>query len=539
MLKTLIKSRLLALWASLSQGTKKKKTNATGIVLIVVFALLAVYMLGAISIMFFGLGFVMNEQGDSWAFFTLASLIASALCLFGSIFTTKTQIFESKDNDLLLSMPIPPKYILISRILVLLVVNYILEALVMLPAIVMYGITIGYTFVGFIFAILSFVLIPFVTLAISAIIAWIISFIASKIRNKTLVSTALFILFFGAYMYFCFSLGSFTGSGEEMNIDMSGLKNTFVFYYLGNSISNVNFLHFAFFALFAIIPSIVTFIVISRSFIKIITTKKTSKKIEYKQKTEKTNTPFISLVKKEIKRFFSSTAYIMNCGIGSIMLLILSILIAVKSPDILTAIELQFSDPTQAIPKELVYSFIPVVISIACGFISSMSLVSTPSISLENKNLWILQTLPIRPKTILFAKITNHMIICAPVSIISAIIACVSLKVNAFNTILAILYVFMMIAFTGYFGMFLGLKFPKFDWQNENVAVKQGFAIFGSMFGSMIYATILSAIMFLIAIFNPIVALIVTTLISLTLCVLFHLYFVYLAEKDFEKLKDK
>ncbi len=539
MLKTLIKSRLLALWASLSQSTKKKKTNATGIVLIVVFAFLAVYMLGAISLMFFGIGFAMNESGDTWAFFTLASLIASALCLFGSIFTTKTQIFESKDNELLLSMPIPPKYILMSRILVLLIVNYILEALVMLPAIVMYGITIGYTLVGFIFAILSFALIPFVTLAVSSIIAWIISFIASKIRNKTLVSTAMFVIFFSVYMYFCFSLGSFTGSGEEMNIDVSGLKNTFIFYYLGNSIANKNLLHFVLFALLAIIPSVITFVVISRSFIKIITTKKTAKKVEYKEKSEKISSPFMALVKKEIKRFFSSTAYMMNCGIGSIMLMILSVVVAVNAPSILEAIEINFSNPTQAVPKELIYSFIPVIVAIASCFISSMSLVSAPSISLENNNLWILNSLPVKAKTILFAKITNHMIICTPVSIIAIIVACASLKVSVLNTILVILATVMVIAFSGYFGMFLGLKFPKFDWQNENVAVKQGFAIFGAMFGSMIYAMILSAAAFLIAVFNATVSLIVMTLISSTLCLLLHLYFVYKAEKDFEKLKDK
>ncbi len=538
MLKTLLKSRLMALWASLSQGSKKKK-SASGVVLIVVFAFLAVYMLGAISIMFFGMGYAFNEQGDEWAFFTLASLIASALCLFGSIFTTKTQIFESRDNELLLSMPIPPKYILISRILVLLVVNYILEALVMLPALVMYGITIGYTLVGFIYALLSFILIPFLTLAVSSIIAWIISFIASKIRNKTLVSTAMFVAFFAVYMYFCFSLGSFTGSGEELNIDVSGLKNTFIFYYLGNSIASKNFLHFLIFTLVAIIPAIITFMVISYSFIKIITTKKTAKKKEYKEKAEKSSSPFIALIKKEAKRFFTSTAYIMNCGIGSIMLAILSIVVAVNAPNILNAIETQLSDPTQAVPKELIYGFIPVIIAIASSFISSMSMVSAPSISLENNNLWILHSLPIKPKTILFAKIANHMIMCTPVSLIAVIIACISLKVSLINTILVMLANIAIIAFTGYFGMFLGLKFPKFDWQNENVAVKQGFAVFGTMFGSMIYAMILSVVAFLVAMLNATLSLVVMIIPSIILCALLHLYFVYKAEKDFEKLKDK
>lgn len=535
MLKTLLKSRFLALWASLSQGSKKKRAGATGIILIVVFAFFAVYMLGVFTLMFFGVGSILSENNNEWALFTLASLIASSLCLFGSIFTTKTQMFESKDNELLLSMPIPPKYILISRILVLLIVNYLLEAIVMLPAMLAYGITIGYTFIGFVFAVLVFALIPFLTLALSSLIAWIISMVASKLRNKTLVSTVMFIAFFAIYMYFCFSFSN----ADIVNVDVSGLKNTFIFYFIGNSIANENILHFIYFILSAAVPSIITFIIISRSFIKILTTKKAAKKIEYKQKTEKSSSPFIALVKKELKRFFTSTAYIMNCGIGSIMLAIMSIIVAVNAPNILEAINVQFSEPTQAIPVELIYSFIPVIIAIASCFISSMSLVSTPSISLENKNLWILHALPIKPRTILFAKITNHMIICTPVSIIAIIIACASLKVSFIDALLVVLANIAIIAFTGYFGMFLGLKFPKFDWQNENVAVKQGFAIFGAMFGSMIYAMVLSVITFLIAIFNTTLALVIMIIPSLLLCALLHLYFVYKADKDFEKLKDK
>ena len=523
----------------MSQGSKKKKKGASGVALIIVFAFLAVYMLGAITIMFLGMSVPMKSEGQEWAYFTLASIIASVLCFFGSIFTTKTQIFESKDNELLLSMPIPPKYILISRILVLLVVNYILESLVMLPALVVYGITIGYTFVGFVFAILGFILIPFLTLALSAIIAWIISFIASKLKNKTLVSTVLFIIFFGAYMYLCFNLGALTGSGEEMNIDFSGLKNTFIFYYFGNSVASKSFLHFLFFALLAIVPAVLTCVAISYSFIKIITTKKTAKKIEYKEKPESSSSPFVALTKKELKRFFSSTAYIMNCGLGSIMLVIFSIVVAVNANGLLSAIEAEFSDPAMSMPVEIIYDFIPVIIGIIACFISSMSMVSAPSISLENKNLWILHSLPVKAKTILYAKITNHMIICAPVSIVAVLIACISLRVSFLNTLLVVISTVAIIALTGYFGMFLGLKFPKFDWQNENVAVKQGFAIFGTMLGGMLYAMALSALTFIVALFNTTLALVVLIAPSAILCVLLHLYFVYKSEKDFDKLKDK
>ena len=537
MLKALLKSRFSALLASMSQSTKgkKKRTGAVAVILIIVFALLAVYMIGAVSIMFFGVGYMLNEQGNEWAFFTIASLVSSALCMLGSIFTTKTQIFESKDNELLLSMPIPPKYILISRILILLIVNYILEALIMIPAIVMYGITCGYTVLGFVFAISSFILIPFLSLAVSAIIAWIISYIASKIRNKTLVSTALFTIFFVVYMYFCFSLGTLTGSGEELDIDVSGLKNAFTFYHIGNSIANESWLHFLYFALMAIVPAIITFALISYSFIRIITTKKTAKKVVYKEKNEKSSSPMVALIKKEAKRFFTSTAYMMNCGMGIIMMAIVTVVATINSGNILSMLD----DPTVGMEKEIILGLIPVIIVIFASMMCSMCMISTPSISLENKSMWILQSLPVRPRTILFAKILNHIIISAPVSLISVIVLCIAFKVDFISSLLVAISTITLVALTAYFGMFLGLKFPKFDWQNENVAVKQGFAIFGTMLGFMIYSIIQFVVGMFLGVVSSILALSVIAVLNIVLLVLLHLYFIYGSEKDFEKLKDK
>ena len=121
MLKILLKSRLLSLWTSLSKNGSKKKKGIGGAALGVVFAILGVYMVGVFSFLFYGMSITLKGSGEEWAVITLAAIVASSFCLIGSIFTTKTQIFESRDNDLLLSMPIKPKYILASRILVLLV----------------------------------------------------------------------------------------------------------------------------------------------------------------------------------------------------------------------------------------------------------------------------------------------------------------------------------------------------------------------------------------------------------------------------------
>ena len=163
----------------------------------------------------------------------------------------------------------------------------------------------------------------------------------------------------------------------------------------------------------------------------------------------------------------------------------------------------------------------------AITFIASMNFVSTPSISLEDINLWIHQTCPIAPKTILMAKLATHIAICAPLTLVSSLIVAIAFKFGVLNTIALLLVAFSMVAFSGYFGLWLGLKFPKFDWQNETVAVKQGFAVFGSMFGSMIWSMIFLLISVILAILTVPFYLsgLIFIVANAVVCLIIHNYF--------------
>lgn len=535
MLKILIKSRFYAMFASITQGNKnnKKKSKASPILLAILFAFLIVYFAFAMGMMAYGLCISQKGTDSEWSVFVLATIVSCALCLFGSIFATKTQIFESSDNELLLSMPIPPKYIFISRMVALLLVNYMLEAIVMIPCILMYGIVIGYTFLGFVFSLLVFLLIPFLTLSVSCLIAWIISEIASRMKNKTFITVVLFLVFFLGYMFICGSIGEKAGSGELEKLDFDGLKNTFVFYFAADAMSNGNAFSLLLFALCVFVPSILTYIILDKCFIRIITTKRTKAKVEYKGNKEKSNSVYISLLKKEIRRFFSSSAYIMNAGLGNILSLVLAIVIAVSAKDIKYTISLISSE----LGSDTVKGFVPFALTCICIFMGALNLVSAPSISLENKNLWILQAAPIDPKDVLMAKLSCHMIICIPLSLISTVILCVAFEVGVIASLLSVVSVLCAVAFTGYWGLFLGLKFPKFDWQNENVAVKQGFAVFGAMFGSMLLFMILMGIGAVITFISPYIGFFALIFPLAIISVIIHYYLVNGGCKVFEDLK--
>lgn len=119
MLKTLLKKQLLELNYGFFYDQKKGKmrSKASSIVFIALYALLMIGFAGGM----FGLFCTMVcgplvEAGMGWFYFTIFGLFAIAMGVFGSVFNTYSGLYLAKDNDLLLSMPIPVRYLLTVRL---------------------------------------------------------------------------------------------------------------------------------------------------------------------------------------------------------------------------------------------------------------------------------------------------------------------------------------------------------------------------------------------------------------------------------------
>ena len=277
-------------------NTRSKKNKAQGrgakIGMAILFAFLGVYIMFAMFAMFTGLAELLKGTDDTFAIFTLATIIASAFCVFGSTFTVKSQVFDSKDNELLLSMPIPVKDIFLSRMVALLLTNLAFSSVVMLPAIISYAAFCGFTPTGAVFSALVALLVPIVTLALSVILAWGVSAVEARVKNKALISSLLFIIFFGAYMYAVTTLSAM--SEETTAIDVSGFKNTFIFWWMGDACANGSVTSFAYTLIFCAVISVSVYAVLNKTFIKIITTKRAGKKIKYVKKEEKSSSKVVS-----------------------------------------------------------------------------------------------------------------------------------------------------------------------------------------------------------------------------------------------------
>lgn len=72
-----------------------------------------------------------------WMYFALMGFTSVFLGAFGSVFNTFSSLYLSKDNDLLLSMPIPVNAIMVSRLLSVYLMGLMYSASVILPAVLL------------------------------------------------------------------------------------------------------------------------------------------------------------------------------------------------------------------------------------------------------------------------------------------------------------------------------------------------------------------------------------------------------------------
>ena len=75
-----------------------------------------------------------------WLYYLVMGLIAVLLGAFGSVFSTYSSLYLSKDNDLLLSMPIPVRYVMVSRLLGVYLLGLMYSGVATVPAVIVYWI---------------------------------------------------------------------------------------------------------------------------------------------------------------------------------------------------------------------------------------------------------------------------------------------------------------------------------------------------------------------------------------------------------------
>ncbi len=494
MLKALLKKQFIELFKSYFVNRKTGKARSRGGV-IGYFILFAVLML-LLAISFYGMSMMLVESFCTmeldWLYFALIGLMSTLLGTFGSVFNTYTGIYQSKDNEMLLSMPIKPSYILFSRIAGVYVLGLLYEALMLVPSTLCYWINCpAITSAKIISPIILIFVLAFFISALTCLLGWIVALISGKIKskNKNVVTIITSLVFFAFYYFVCMRFSSILTSIVE-NATLIGEKIKYVFPAYAFGMASIGSpIYLLLFILFSAVCFGATYFVMSKSFIKIATGSKSAKKTVYTEKKVSQQSSSKALLMKEFKRFTSSPTYFMNCGIGLFIMPVVGIIALVKGNLIIGYFDI--------IPPEL-KQLLPVAVAVTLGLIGNLNNITSPSISLEGKNLWILQSLPVDLYKVLQSKIYLHTYLNSISAIISAVMVSIAFKLGIVDTILICAMLYIYTYFGGTMGLILNLKMPNLTWTNEVVPIKQGMPVMICVLGGWFVSAAIGGVAYLL-----------------------------------------
>lgn len=491
MLKVLVKKQFMEVFKGYFYNAKKNKSRSKLSITLyfVLFAVIMVVLLGGI---FGGLSYSMCSSlyaaGADWLYFLILSSVAIFMGVFGSVFNTYQSLYLAKDNDLLLSMPISEKDIILSRLVNVYILGAMYSFTAIIPALVVYWITVGASISNVICGIILAAIISIFVLILSCVLGWFVAIISQKVKNKSFVTVILSIGFIAIYYLFYFKAQELiTDLIENVLIYGNAIKSSAYVLYLFGCIGTGNWVAAGIYSLVIIALLMLTMMVLNKTFISIATTEGPSDKKKYVRKSSKQKSAFAAMVSKELNKFTSSPNYMLNCGLGILFIPIAGILLLLKGEMVIGILSVAFSTIKGAVA---------VIIGTLLITLLSMIDIAVPSVSLEGKNIWILQSLPIEPRTILRAKTFLQLVLSiVPMSFLT-ICVLIALNESIITEALLVLFILLATIFSSLFSSFLGVKMANLTWTNEIIPIKQSGASLIAIFGGWAEAVIFAAAFF-------------------------------------------
>lgn len=478
MLKVLLKKQLSEVFRGYfyNRKTGKARSKANSMVLFILFAFLMIGVVGgtftAIAI---GVCIGCAEVNMGWLYFVIMCGFAVVLGAAGSVFNTYSGLYLPKDNDLLLSMPIPVKILITARLLNVYLLGVMYSGVIMLPTMFVYWViadTNVFTVLG---GIVLFLIVTIIVLILSCLLGWVVAKISLKLKNKSFIIVLIALALIGGYYVVYFQLQAWIKTlvanaaiyGENIKESAYGL-------FLFGRIGEGDLFAMALYSAAALLLLALTLFVLSRGFLKLATSTGSVSKVRYQEKKAKEKSLFGALLTKDFARFISSPAYMLNNGIGVLLIPALGVFLLIKGDELLNMMATAFGGRTD------------VVTLLLCAMLmllSTMNDIAAPSVSLEGKGLWILQSLPVEAKTVLRAKIAMHLLLTVIPLLFSEICAVIVWQVPIAEKLLLFVLPMMFAVFMALFGSFLGVRHAITEWTTEIIPLKQSAAVTIALFG--------------------------------------------------------
>ena len=395
---------------------------------------------------------------------------AASMMVFSSTVSKMQSIFIGNDYDILCSLPVSKRDIVLSKIINLYITELIVCLILLVPNSIVN--TVMTNDLKYLVIIPLALIAPAFPMMVSLLFASLIELLIKNQKVKTIISTIILVTFLVALFAFSFYTSFSASNNSTASFDMLGSA----FKYLNPTLLLLNMsfeTNFLFVFAFVGVNFLLLFIVLS--FVVLLFNRIHNNmliiKMESQVSGKSKNTKLITRSQeKELmfltkKRFFKSKNSVMQCGIGIFISLFFAIALCVV---IKFNLAVSYNEET----GELVDVFgmlapfsaaIPVFLTMFQGMMPP----SASAVSLEGENFYTLKTLPVNFKLFLKTKMKFSFIVLAIPCFTTGVLLAIFLNCSIYTRIFCVLFPVLYCYFISAFSLIINSNYPYLHWKEE------------------------------------------------------------------------
>ena len=514
-----------------------KKKGKSSIILPLILAGYLMFAIGSGTGVIFD---ILSKDNKAHLFLLVLAFSVSLLTFIEGIYKAGPLIFNCKDDDLLLSLPLKRGTIIFIRIFKFYLFEFLYNSLFLLPIMIAYIPFSSGDISYYVTSIIMLIMLPIIPIILSCLVGMVMSSISSRFKHKNLVQTVISMAVLLVVFYFSFNI---KGTETYLVNNIASLSDKIgKFYYpagvYGKLVSNFNIIDLIIFILINLGIFGISIFILSKTYFKINTRLKSvssNKKSGNKEISYNKNSVTKSLIKKELKTFVSIPVFIINSGFALVLFLALVVILVFKLDSL--SVLLEKSNFEISLSKDIIMNNLSIVILVLIIFTSFMTSITNSVISLEGRNINILKSLPVKVKTILMSKVYACLLITTPVLLLGDIVLFIKCKTNIIEALLLVILSILMPLVSHFLGIIINLKYPKLDAENTAEVVKQSTSSFIAVMLGMFILMMTIGISIVMATMLPtVIVLLILTIVFGLIDLILYLILKTAGVKNFNKL---
>ncbi|NLD58834.1 MAG: hypothetical protein GX647_04185 [Clostridiales bacterium] len=464
----------------------KRRRRARILVPLMALGMLAI--LGVVGVYCFGICYGLNWMGALDVFPVMMAAISAVTVLMTTIFKASDALFQSRDFDLILSLPIPARTVAAARMLKLYSIELSFALIVLVPA---GGVYAWFARPGALFYIsylLTALAVPMIPMVLASLIGVLTAFAGASMRRVRYAGLILSFLVMLGLVGGSFYLSAGGGSDVEVLVNIARtlgsmlsrvypLSDIYAAAVVGGDISQL--LLFVGLALLALLLASWLFGAVFVRLNSFINARRARGK--FVLRAQRSRSVGRALVAREWRRYLASNIYVLNTAFGLLLSIVAVVALAAFVPrDMLDTVlrEAGLEGP--------MFAMLPFVLA----WMVALAPTTGSSVSMEGKSLWIIRGMPIPARRWLMAKLKLNLQMVLPISLIDSLVLILALGIRGYALVAMLLLPALFGTFSALFGLALNCKVHRFDWTSETKVVKQSwgaslpvFLVMGLAFG--------------------------------------------------------